>query len=90
MPSIWIVFSVRGTLMSDRLALKSYLNGTAGTAQADGAGTGSWTIGSSNSPKSFKIDAGAAVTPDEVGSMTARVVMAVPSKTIYLDPQIRT
>jgi hypothetical protein len=65
---------------------------TTPASQAAGVGTGSWTIGSSSSPYSLKCDSGAAVTPDEVGAIRGRVVVAVPSiaGTIFIDPQIRT
>lgn len=64
----------------------------AGTAQAAGAGTGSWTIASSSSPASFKCDSGASLTPAENGHIRARICVAVPSisGTLFVDPQIRT
>lgn len=49
----------------------------AGTAQAAGAGAGSWTIASSNSPASFKC--GVSMTPAEVGHIRGRICVASPS-----------
>jgi hypothetical protein len=62
-----------------------------GSAQADGAGTGSWT-GESGTAKSFKCDSGSSVTPAEVGDISGRLCVAVASisGTLYADPQIRT
>ncbi len=78
--------STASSLTSDRMAL----NGTP-AAQAAGAGTGAWTIGSSNSPASFKVDSGAARTPAEVGHIRMRLCVGVEvAGTLYLDPFIRT
>lgn len=62
-----------------------------GSAQAAGVGTGSWTIGASNSPASFKCDTGAAVTPDEVGAIRGRICVGLASidGTLYVDPCVR-
>lgn len=80
----------QASLSNDRVAIATYLAGSAGTAQAAGAGTGSWTIGASNSPYSFKCALGSSITPAEAGSLTARICVAAPSITLYVDPQIRT
>lgn len=80
---------VTSTFYSDRCSLANKLAATP-SLQADGAGTGSWTIGSSNSPASFKCDSGTSITPAEVGHLRGRLVVGVASATLYLDPQIRT
>lgn len=54
-------------------------------AQANGAGLGSWT-GESGTAWSGKIDTGAAVTPDENGSLTMRVCVGLASTTLYVNP----
>ncbi len=61
------------------------------SAQAAGVGTGSWTIGASSSPYSFKCDTGAAVTPDETGHIRGRLCVGLPSiaGTLYMDPVVR-
>jgi hypothetical protein len=95
---VWAEFSYKNTsssplasgLVSDAQAVGSFVEGTAGTTQAAGAGTGSWTIASSNSPASFKCDSGGSITPTEAGYIRGRIVVAQPSITIFVDPQIRT
>jgi hypothetical protein len=93
---VFATFQFKGTAnvvtasqASDRQAVGPYLNLTGGSAQAAGAGTGSWTIASSNSPASFKIDSGSAITPAESGSLTARISVSTPSISVFVDPQIR-
>jgi len=78
------------TMMSQFLDAASVINRvtSAGAAQAAGAGTGSWTIASSNSPYSFKIDSGAALTPAETGYLDAHICVAG-ARTIFVDPQPR-
>lgn len=80
---------VTASMSSDRQSIGPYLSLTAGSAQASGAGTGSWTIASSNSPASFKIDSGGSITPAESGSLTATISVSTPSITVFVDPQIR-
>ncbi len=95
---VWAEFSYKNTassplangLVVDEQAIGPFVEGTAGTAQAAGAGTGSWTIASSNSPASFKCDSGGSITPTEAGYIRGRIVVAQPSITIFVDPQIRT
>lgn len=95
---VWGEFSVKdnagftnATIYTDRQALVDWAAGTSGAAQTAGVGTGSWTIGASNSPASFVVDSGASVTPDEVGDIRARVCVAIPSiSALYVDPFIRT
>lgn len=92
---VWSQFSVKNTSGSVLATLKSDREasfGGSGTAQAAGAGTGSWTIASSSSPYSLKCDSGSSVTPAESGEIRARLVVSVPSiaGTLFLDPQIRT
>jgi len=80
--------STRASFYGDRQALAAFLAGTAGSAQADGAGTGSWT-GENATAKSMKIDSGSAFTPAESGPLTVRISVAAASTTVYVDPQIR-
>lgn len=96
---VWGEFAVKTTasstqssLYTDRQALVDWAAGTAGsTAGRTGVGTGSWTIGASNSPQSFIVDSGAAVTPAENGAIRARVAVGLASvSNLFLDPQIRT
>jgi len=89
---VWAQFSAKvtsGTVLSTRYSDRMVPAGTPAN-QAAGAGTGSWTIASSNSPASFKCDSGASLTPAEVGYIRGRICVGAPSITIYVDPQIRT
>ncbi|MBP8293128.1 MAG: hypothetical protein KAX65_10160 [Caldilineaceae bacterium] len=82
--------STQADFFRDRQSLSAWAAGTAGTAQTAGVGTGSWTIGSSNSPASFIVDSGS-VTPAENGHIRARVAVGLASvSSLFLDPQIRT
>jgi hypothetical protein len=74
------------TFYSSRQPLADYLAGTAGTALATGTGTGNWT-GAGATPWSGKVDSGASLTPAYAGYLRARLAVAVPSATIYLNPQ---
>lgn len=74
------------TFYSSRQALVDYLAGTAGAALAAGVGTGSWT-GAGATPWSGKVDSGSSITPAYAGYLRARLAVAVPSATIYLNPQ---
>jgi hypothetical protein len=95
---VWGEFSVKDNsgftnsdIFSDRQSLSAWAAGTAGTAQTAGAGTGSWTIASSNSPASFVVDSGSAITQAENGAIRARVAVGQASlDNLFLDPQIRT
>lgn len=69
-----------GTIVTTRPA-----PATGGSAIATGVGTSAWT---GSALWSGKLAPGSTVTPAEIGYMRARVVMAVASQTIYLDPQI--
>lgn len=73
----------KATSSSDRVAV-----GGTGASQTTGAGTGSWT-GLTGTAWSGKLDSGSALTPAEVGAISARVVVAA-AITVYVDPQIRT
>lgn len=57
-------------------------------AQATGTGTGNWT-GLSGTAASMKLDAGQSITPQEIGDISGRVAI-VGSRTLILDPKIRT
>lgn len=92
---VWAQFSVKstsGSVISTLTGDREASFGGSGTAQAAGAGTGSWTIAASSSPYSFKCDSGSSVTPAEAGAIRARIVVAVPSiaGTLFCDPQIRS
>jgi hypothetical protein len=94
---VWAEFSWKNTassplasgLQSDSMSFVNLLAGTAGTDQANGAGTGSWT-GESGTAWSGKVDSGSSITPTEAGYLCGRVVVAAPSITVYVDPVIRT
>lgn len=86
---VWAEFAVKTTASSTQASLSGD-KGT-GSAQADGAGLGSWT-GEGGSAKSLKCDSGSSITPAEVGDISGRIYVAVASinGTLYVDPQIRT
>jgi hypothetical protein len=97
--SVWGEFSVKDNsgftnsdIFTDRQALADWAAGTAGsTSGRTGVGTGSWTIGSSNSPASFIVDSGTTITQAEAGHIRARVAVGATSvSNLFLDPQIRT
>lgn len=97
--SVWGEFSVKDNsgftnsdVFTDRQALVDWAAGTAGsTSGRTGIGTGSWTIGSSNSPASFIVDSGTTITQAEAGHIRARVAVGATSvSNLFLDPQIRT
>lgn len=76
--------STLASFYSDRMAL-----GGTPAAQANGVGLGSWT-GESGTAWSGKIDSGGALTPAEVGDLSAQVCVGLPSATVYVDPSIRS
>ncbi len=97
--AVWGEFSVKDNsgftnsdIFTDRQALVDWAAGTAGsTSGRTGVGTGSWTIGSSNSPASFVVDSGTTITQAEAGHIRARVAVGATSvSNLFLDPQIRT
>ena len=59
----------------------------AAAAQANGVGTGSWT-GLGGSAKSMKVDAGAAQSFAEIGTVRGRIAVTG-SVSVQLDPKIR-
>jgi len=81
--------STQSTDYDDAQELSDFLSGATAANQAAGAGTGSWT-GASGTAWSGKVDSGAPITPAELGYLSARVNVAIPSTTLYVDPQIRT
>jgi hypothetical protein len=81
--------STQASFFSDRQALVDWAAGTAGAAQAAGAGLGAWT-GESATAWSGKVDTGAAITPAEEGDIAGRIVVGAPSITVYADPFPRT
>lgn len=93
---VWAEFSAKTTSGSvlatssrDRDSMREYALGSSSTAQANGAGLGSWT-GESGTAWSGKIDSGSSITPAEVGALRGRICVAATSTTLYVDPQIRT
>lgn len=48
-----------------------------------------WT-GATGTPGKFKLNPASAITPAEIGNLSARVWVGEPSITVYVDPQIRT
>jgi hypothetical protein len=72
------------TIYSDAASL-----GSAGSSQAAGAGTGSWT-GENATAWSGKIDSGSSMPIAEVGDLTVQICVGAASTTVYVDPQIRT
>ena len=58
-------------------------------AQATGDLDATDWVGESGSTDAFMKLSPGSITPQEVGYIRGRVVFAVPSKTVYLDPQIR-
>jgi hypothetical protein len=88
---VWGEFSYQGTsgfplgvFVNDRMTLL----GTPAN-QAAGVGTSGWT-GEAGSAWSGKLAPGSAITPAEIGNLSARVCVGEPSITVYVDPQIRT
>jgi hypothetical protein len=90
---VWAEFGVKTTTGGTQASFPTDWAGIAasGSAQADGAGLGSWT-GEAGTAKSFKCDSGSSVTPAEVGDISGRICVAVASisGTLYVDPQVRT
>ena len=85
---VWGEFSYQGTtgftlgtIVNDRMALL-------GTPANQAAGAATWTGGTT--PWSGKLAPGSAITPAEIGNLSARVCVGEPSITVYVDPQIRT
>ena len=85
---VWAEFSYQGTtgftlgsFVNDRMALL-------GTPANQAAGAATWTGGTT--PWSGKLAPGAAITPAEIGNLSARICVGAPSITVYVDPQIRT
>jgi hypothetical protein len=88
---VWGEFSVQDTsgyplavITNDCKANKYAANAD----QDDGVGLAGWT-GEGAYAWSGKLVAPAAVTPNEVGHVMARVVVALASTTLYVDPQVR-
>ncbi len=69
---------------SDRMSLVG-----SPSAQASGAGLGSWT-GESGTAWSGKIEVPSNFTPAEVGATLVRAVFAEPSSVVYIDPEVRS
>lgn len=88
--SEWLAKTTSGTVLptrySDRQGLADFAAGTAGAAQANGAGLGSWT-GESGTAWSGKLEPTSAFTPSEAGDIAARVCVAAASATVYVNPE---
>jgi len=86
---VWAEFSAKTTSGSTRATAYNDRRGplTAAASQATGAGTGAWT-GLSGTAASQKCDSGASLTPQELGYVRGRIVIAI-NDTVYLDPNIR-
>lgn len=85
---VWGEFSYQGTtgfalgtIVNDRMTLL-------GTPANQAAGGATWTGGTT--PWSGKLAPGSAITPAEIGNLSARVCVGEPSITVCVDPQIRT
>ncbi len=77
-----------GTPMASYYASRMPLLGTPAN-HAAGAGAGAWT-GEGGTVWSGIITSGAAFTPAEVGDITGRICVGIPSTTIFVEPYIRT
>lgn len=92
---VWIELMAKTTAGSTAASLYTDAASTlamvtaGGSNQDAGAGLGSWT-GESGTAWSGKCGLASSITPAETGALTARIVFAVPSATVYVDPQIRT
>lgn len=90
---VWAEFEIKNNASATNSTRKSDRLAPLGTraVQTAGMGTGSWTIGSSSSPASFKAVSPSSSTPAVVGHIRARLCVGIDiSGTLYLDPQIRT
>ncbi len=75
--------STQGSVVTDRAAWMA-----SPADQTGGVGTSGWT-GEGGTAWSGKLNPTAAITPAEIGMLRARVVVAEPSITVYVDPTIR-
>jgi hypothetical protein len=85
--SDWFSKNTTGTAKSTFYTDRVSLNLTVGN-QENGAGLSAWT-GESGTAWSGKLDSGASIGPQEIGSILGRICVALPSTTFYVDPQIR-
>jgi hypothetical protein len=76
--------STMSTLISDRMAPLA-----TPAAQDNGVGLSGWA-GESGTAWSGKLQATSSITPAEIGYLRGRVVVGLPSATVYVDPTIRT
>lgn len=90
---IWGVLSYKGTSGSTIATAVRDRMQVLGTPadQTSSKATTDWTISTSNDAykSTFKLAAPSAFTPAETGHIRGRVVVAIPSKTFFIDPQIR-
>jgi hypothetical protein len=76
--------STMSTIISDRMAPLA-----TPAAQDNGVGLAGWS-GESGTAWSGKLQAPSSITPAEIGYLRGRVVVSLPSATVYVDPTIRT
>jgi hypothetical protein len=76
--------STMSTLISDRMTPLA-----TPAAQDNGVGLSGWS-GESGTAWSGKLQATSSITPAEIGYLRGRVVVGLPSSTVYVDPTIRT
>jgi hypothetical protein len=88
---VWSEWAAKVTASSTRASLYSDRRGltASAAAQANGAGTGSWT-GEGGTAWSGKADSGASLTPAEAGDISGRVCVGAASTTVYVNPQMLT
>lgn len=87
---LWAEFSAKTTAGSTEASIyqdRRPLGGTAGSQDA-GMGLAGWT-GEGGTAWSGKLQVLSAITPQEIGDIAARVAVAEPSVTVYVDPTIR-
>lgn len=88
---VWGEWSYQGTSGSTMSTLVNDRMAPVGTpaAQDNGVGLSGWS-GEAGTAWSGKLQATASITPAEIGYLRARVVVGLPSATVYVDPTIRT
>lgn len=89
---VWSEWTVKSNSGSPLVAFNNSDKGGV-TASATNQGASSLTTddwsGEPATPVFIKLAPTASVTPAEIGDLCARISVAIPSKTLYVDPQIR-
>lgn len=87
---VWGEWTWKNTLGSTQIAYQDDRTALLDTPadQENGVGLTGWT-GESGTAWSGKLSAPAAITPKEIGHLSARVMVGEPSVTVYVDPTIR-